>query len=163
MIWKSGLVLGVAMTAVLAGCDSSKEPMRSLNIVDTAASAGQFNTLLAAVEAAGLTATLQGPGPFTVLAPTDAAFAALPAGTVESLLENTELLTAILTYHVIGGEVTAAQVQALSSAETLNGQSLTITTTGGQVRINGALVVQTDIYATNGIIHVLDAVLIPQN
>ncbi len=138
--------------------------MPSKDIVDTAVSAGSFKTLTAALEAAGLVETLKGKGPFTVFAPTDAAFAKLPEGTVKSLLkpENKQNLTAILTYHVVAGNVKAADVIKLSSAKTLNGQSVTIKVVGGKVLINGATVVKADIAATNGTIHVIDTVLLPK-
>ena len=138
--------------------------MPSKDIVDTAVSAGSFKTLTAALEAAGLVETLKGKGPFTVFAPTDEAFAKLPEGTVKSLLkpENKQNLTAILTYHVVSGDVKAADVIKLSSAKTLNGQSVTIKVVGGKVLINGATVVKADIAATNGTIHVIDTVLMPK-
>jgi uncharacterized surface protein with fasciclin (FAS1) repeats len=138
--------------------------MPSKDIVDTAVSAGSFKTLSAALEAAGLVETLKGKGPFTVFAPTDEAFAKLPEGTVKSLLkpENKQNLTAILTYHVVAGNVKAADVVKLSSAKTLNGQSVTIKTMGGKVFINGATVIKPDIAATNGTIHVIDTVLMPK-
>ena len=138
--------------------------MPSKDIVDTAVSAGSFKTLTAALEAAGLVETLKGKGPFTVFAPTDDAFAKLPEGTLKSLLkpENKQNLTAILTYHVVAGNVKAADVIKLSSAKTLNGQSVTITTVGGKVLINGATVVKADIATTNGTIHVIDTVLLPK-
>ncbi len=132
------------------------------DIVATAVAAGSFNTLVAAVKAAGLVETLQGPGPFTVFAPTDDAFAKLPAGTVESLLEpaNKDKLVAILTYHVVPAEVLAADVVTLTEAPTVNGQQIAIDTTNG-VKVNGANVVQTDIQCDNGVIHVIDAVILP--
>ena len=138
--------------------------MPSKDIVDTAVSAGSFKTLTAALEAAGLVETLKGKGPFTVFAPTDAAFAKLPEGTLKSLLmpANKQKLTAILTYHVVAGNVKAADVIKLSSAKTLNGQSVTIKVVGGKVLINGATVVKADIAATNGTIHVIDTVLMPK-
>lgn len=138
--------------------------MPSKDIVDTAVSAGSFKTLTTALKAAGLVETLKGKGPFTVFAPTDEAFAKLPAGTVESLLKpaNKQKLTAILTYHVVAGNVKAADVIKLSSAKTLNGQSVTIKTASGKVLINGATVVKADIAATNGTIHVIDTVLMPK-
>jgi uncharacterized surface protein with fasciclin (FAS1) repeats len=134
------------------------------DIVDTAVSAGSFKTLAAALDAAGLVETLKGKGPFTVFAPTDEAFAKLPEGTLKSLLkpENKQKLTSILTYHVVAGNVKAADVIKLSSAKTLNGQSVTIKTAGGKVFINGATVVKADIEATNGTIHVIDTVLLPR-
>lgn len=138
--------------------------MPSKDIVETAVSAGSFKTLTAALEAAGLVETLKGKGPFTVFAPTDEAFAKLPEGTVKSLLkpENKQNLTAILTYHVVAGNVKAADVIKLSSAKTLNGQSVIIKVVGGKVLINGATVVKADIAATNGTIHVIDTVLMPK-
>jgi uncharacterized surface protein with fasciclin (FAS1) repeats len=138
--------------------------MPSKDIVDTAVSAGSFKTLTAALEAAGLVETLKGKGPFTVFAPTDAAFAKLPEGTLKSLLmpANKKKLKDILTYHVVAGNVKAADVIKLSSAKTLNGQSVTIKVVGGKVLINGATVVKADIAATNGTIHVIDTVLMPK-
>jgi uncharacterized surface protein with fasciclin (FAS1) repeats len=136
----------------------------SKDIVDTAVAAGDFKTLAAALQAAGLVDTLKGKGPFTVFAPTDAAFAKLPAGTVESLLkpENKAKLTSILTLHVVPGNVKAADVVKLTSAKTVNGQALAIDASGGGVKVNGAKVVKTDIAASNGTIHVIDTVLLPK-
>lgn len=133
------------------------------DIVAVASGAGQFNTLVAAVQAAGLVETLQGPGPFTVFAPTDAAFAALPAGTVEDLLkpENKDRLVAVLTYHVVAGKVTAEQVVTLDKATTVNGADVRIATTGEGVTVNGARVVSADVMASNGVIHVIDQVILP--
>ena len=138
--------------------------MPSKDIVDTAVSAGSFKTLTAALEAAGLVETLKGKGPFTVFAPTDEAFAKLPEGTLKSLLmpANKQKLTAILTYHVVAGNVKAADVIKLTSAKTLNGQTVTVKVVGGKVLINGATVVKADIAATNGTIHVIDSVLMPK-
>ncbi|MGL4465473.1 MAG: fasciclin domain-containing protein [Planctomycetia bacterium] len=133
------------------------------DIVDTAVAAGSFNTLAAAVTAAGLVPTLKGPGPFTVFAPTDDAFAKLPAGTVEALLADIPKLTSILTYHVVAGKVMAADVVTMDgkSAKTVNGADVKISTAGG-VKLNGsAVVVKTDIECTNGVIHVIDAVIMP--
>ena len=132
------------------------------DIVDTAVAAGSFTTLVAAVQAAGLVETLKGAGPFTVFAPTDDAFAALPAGTVDSLLmpENKAKLVSILTYHVVPGAVTASDVAGLTSATTVQGGTLAIDTTNG-VKINNATVVTPDIMADNGVIHVIDTVLLP--
>ena len=132
----------------------------SKNIVETAREAGSFTTLLAAVEAAGLGDTLAGGGPFTVFAPSDEAFAKLPAGTVESLLADRAKLTDVLTYHVVPGRVTAAEVVQLETAPTVQGAALPITTDGG-VHVDGANVVSTDIEASNGLIHVIDRVLLP--
>ena len=133
------------------------------DIIDTAVAAGSFNTLAAAVTAANLVDTLKSPGPFTVFAPTDAAFAKLPAGTVEALLADIPKLTAILTYHVVAGKVMAADVVGLNgkSAITVNGAEVAVSTDGG-VKLNGATnVVKTDIECTNGVIHVIDSVLLP--
>ena len=133
------------------------------DIVDTAVDAGQFQTLAAALSAADLVETLKGPGPFTVFAPTDEAFAKLPDGTVEDLLkpENKDRLTAILTYHVVSGEVMAADVVKMSEAETVNGETVNIAVEGGTVMINDAKVAASDIEASNGVIHVIDAVILP--
>jgi len=133
------------------------------DIVATAVGAGSFNTLVAAVKAAGLVETLQSPGPFTVFAPTDEAFAKLPAGTVETLLkpENKDKLVAVLTYHVVPGAVHAADVMGLTEAPTVNGQKITVDTKDG-VKVDGANVVQTDINCDNGVIHVIDAVILPK-
>jgi uncharacterized surface protein with fasciclin (FAS1) repeats len=134
------------------------------DIVDTAASAGSFNTLVAAVKAAGLVDTLKGSGPFTVFAPTDEAFAKLPAGTVENLLkpENKAQLVSILTYHVVSGKVMAADVVKLKSAPTVQGQSVKVAVKGSNVMIGNANVVKTDIETSNGVIHVIDTVLLPK-
>lgn len=133
------------------------------DIVDTAVAAGSFNTLVAAVKAAGLVDTLKGAGPFTVFAPTDAAFAKLPAGTVETLLkpENKALLQSILTYHVVSGKVMAADVVKLTGATTVQGQKVDIAVTDGKVTVDGATVVKTDIETSNGVIHVIDSVIMP--
>lgn len=132
------------------------------NIVGVAADAGSFNTLVAAVKAAGLADTLAGEGPFTVFAPTDAAFAKLPEGTVENLLkpENKDKLIAVLTYHVVPGKVAAADVKTMM-AKTVNGQDLNIQVADGGVTVDNAKVVKTDIVASNGIIHVIDTVVLP--
>jgi uncharacterized surface protein with fasciclin (FAS1) repeats len=143
---------------------SSGAETASADIVDTAVAAGSFSTLVAAVQAAGLEDTLRGPGPFTVFAPTDAAFAALPAGTVENLLlpENREQLRGILTYHVVSGRVMAADAAGLSSAPTVNGASAPIAPgASGGLTIGGANIVTTDIECSNGVIHVIDAVILP--
>ncbi len=135
------------------------------DIVDTAVGAGSFNTLAAALEAAGLVDTLKGDGPFTVFAPTDAAFAALPEGTVETLLkpENKDQLIAVLTYHVVAGRVEAADVVKLDSAATVNGASVTIMASDAGVKVDNANVIKTDIAASNGVIHVIDAVILPKS
>ncbi len=132
------------------------------DIVQTALDAGKFNTLAKALTAAGLVETLQGEGPFTVFAPTDDAFAKLPAETLTDLLkpENKQKLTDILTYHVVSGRVTAADVSQLTEAKTVNGQQVKIDTTGG-VKINNATVTTADVEASNGVIHIIDSVLLP--
>ncbi|WP_373547427.1 fasciclin domain-containing protein [Chamaesiphon sp.] len=130
------------------------------DIVDTAVSAGSFTTLVAAVKAAGLVETLKGAGPFTVFAPTDEAFAKLPAGTVEGLLKDLPKLKQILTYHVVAGKVMAADVVKLTSAKTVEGSEVTIDATSG-VKINNATVVTPDVAADNGVIHIIDTVLLP--
>ena len=149
----AGLVFG---SIQLSGKMSEK------NIVETAVSAGSFNTLVTAVKAADLVETLSGPGPFTVFAPTDDAFAKLPEGTIPALLQDKEKLTSILTYHVVPGKVMAADVVNLSSAKTANGQSLTITVEDGKVMVDNAVVIKTDIVCSNGVIHVIDAVVLPK-
>ncbi len=131
------------------------------DLVDTAISDGRFTTLVSAVQAAGLEDTLRGPGPFTVFAPTDAAFAALPAGTIPSLLRDIPTLSEILLYHVVSGEVYATDVVTLSSATTVQGQPVAITTSGASVFVNEARVTITDVQASNGVIHVIDAVILP--
>lgn len=138
-------------------------PADQKDIVDTAVSAGQFKTLVAAVKAAGLVETLKGDGPFTVFAPTDAAFAKLPSGTVETLLkpENRKKLQDILKYHVVSGKVMAADAAKVSSAKTVEGQEIAIKAADGVVTINKAKVVKADIVASNGVIHVIDSVLMP--
>jgi uncharacterized surface protein with fasciclin (FAS1) repeats len=156
------LSLAVAVVPAVAGAETMAMPTK--NIVETAVAAGQFTTLVTALKAAGLTSTLEGKGPFTVFAPTDAAFAKLPAGTVQTLLEpaNKKKLTAILTYHVVAGDLRAADVVKLTSAKTVNGQSVTITVNGNVVKIDDATVIKTDIAASNGVIHVIDTVLMPK-
>jgi uncharacterized surface protein with fasciclin (FAS1) repeats len=160
---RAGLI-SLAILAVPAVACADDMSMPAKNIVDTAVSAGQFTTLVTALKAAGLVGALEGKGPFTVFAPTDAAFAKLPAGTVQTLLEpkNKKKLTAILTYHVVAGDVRAADVVKLTSAKTLNGQSVTISVNGGVVKVDDATVVKTDIVASNGVIHVIDTVLMPK-
>jgi uncharacterized surface protein with fasciclin (FAS1) repeats len=156
---KAAVVLAVAGLAI----GSTFARASNQDIVDTAVGAGQFKTLAAALKAADLVATLKGPGPFTVFAPTDEAFAKLPAGTVENLLkpENKAKLTAILTYHVVPGAVKAEQVTKLDQAKTVNGAMVKVTTKGGKVTINDATVVKADTAASNGIIHVIDKVILP--
>jgi uncharacterized surface protein with fasciclin (FAS1) repeats len=140
-------------------------PSYAADIVDTAVKAGQFNTLAAALKAAGLIETLKGQGPFTVFAPTDAAFAKLPAGTVDNLLkpENKAKLVQILTYHVVPGKIMSASLAGKKTgAKTVEGDDLAIDATMGGVTVNGAKVVSADVAADNGVIHVIDTVVIPQ-
>lgn len=168
------LVAAVSFGAVAAGTpEGFREPLQfptyvaqsqpaSRNIVETAVAAGTFKTLVKAVEAAGLVQTLSGPGPFTVFAPTDEAFAKLPPGTLDTLLRDRQKLSAILTYHVVAGRVLAADVTKMSSARTVNGQAITITVKDGTVMVDNARVIRTDILASNGVIHVIDAVILPK-
>lgn len=151
------LLLGLSLSAT---ADHHGKSMAK-NIIETAEGAGQFSTLLAAVEAAGLTDTLSGEGPFTVFAPTDEAFAKIPADQLQALLQDTETLTAILTYHVVSGKVMAADVVTLDSATTVQGSDIDIVVTDGSVTVDGANVVATDIAASNGVIHVIDTVITP--
>jgi uncharacterized surface protein with fasciclin (FAS1) repeats len=159
------LLAGFSMTSI--ACDDNDgglvEAGNEPGTIVEVASDGGFNTLVAAVEAAGLAETLQGEGPFTVFAPTDEAFAKLPEGTVESLLkpENKDQLVAVLTYHVVAGEVTSDRVVNLSKAVTIQGGDIAISVVDGKVRINDATVVNADVEASNGVIHVIDSVLLP--
>ena len=155
--------LATLPTGASAQYSTHKEKAPMKNIVEIAAEAGSFNTLVAAVKAAGLVETLSGTGPFTVFAPTDAAFAKLPAGTVEALLADKAKLTSILTYHVVAGKVMAADIIKTNGATptTVNSLPLDIVIRDGKVYVNGAQVVTADIVASNGVIHVIDAVLLP--
>lgn len=167
------MLVAAAFTAVAAPVSASVAPRSespaaapeqaaTRDIVDTAVAAGSFKTLVQAVQAAGLVETLKGPGPFTVFAPSDEAFAKLPAATLQSLLANPTQLRSVLTYHVVAGKVTAADVVKLTSANTVLGENVTIAVSGGTVRLNGtSTVTQTDIQASNGVIHVIDTVLLP--
>ena len=158
MIHYLPVLLGGALAITMASSSAS-----AADIVETAV-AGNFNTLVAAVKAAGLVDILKGPGPFTVFAPTDEAFAKLPPGTLESLLkpENKAKLQSILTHHVVPGKVMAQDVVKLHSAKTLEGQNITIKTMNGGVMVDGAHVIKTDIVTSNGVIHVIDSVLLPK-
>jgi uncharacterized surface protein with fasciclin (FAS1) repeats len=157
---KHNLLILLAGTMAMTVASSTAS---AADIVDTAV-AGKFNTLVAAVKAAGLVDTLKGPGPFTVFAPTDEAFAKLPPGTLESLLkpENKAKLQSILTYHVVAGKVMAADVVKLTSAKTVEGQSIVIKKANGGVMVDNAHVTKTDIAVSNGVIHVIDAVILPK-
>jgi len=141
---------------------SMTQKAEKLDIVQTAVNAGNFTTLVAAVEAAGLVETLQGEGPFTVFAPSDEAFAKLPEGTIENLLKDKKALTAVLTYHVVPGKVLAADVVKLKTAETANGQAVTINASDKGVMVDKANVIATDILCDNGVIHVIDEVILPE-
>jgi len=151
-------IIATAGLSHVAHADSAK----GSDIVSVASSAGSFKTLVAAVKAAGLVETLQGPGPFTVFAPTDEAFAKLPKGTVEDLLkpENKDKLVAILTYHVVSGKVMAADVKTMK-AKTVNGKSISLKVAAGGVTVDNATVIKTDVPASNGVIHVIDSVILP--
>ncbi len=159
MIRRTFLALTTA-TALFAAPSFAQDA--TMDIVDTAVAAGSFTTLVAAVQAAGLVETLKGEGPFTVFAPTDAAFAALPAGTVEDLLkpENKDKLAAILTYHVVSGKVMSTDLTEGMKAASVQGGELTVTLDGG-AKVNGATISTADIAATNGVIHVIDSVILP--
>ena len=155
------VMIAIAAAVVIAGAPAQAQ---NRDIVDTAVAAGQFKTLAAALSAAGLVETLKGAGPFTVFAPTDEAFAKLPKGTVENLLkpENKARLTAILTYHVVPGRVMAADVVKVTDAKSVQGGSIKVNAGGGKVMVDNATVVKTDIAASNGVIHVVDTVLMPK-
>lgn len=150
----SRLLAGTALAAVASFASAA-------DIVDTAVSAGQFKTLVTALKAADLVDTLKGEGPFTVFAPTDAAFAKLPTASLDALLKDKEKLSAVLTYHVVSGKVMAADVKP-GSVKTAQGQPLTVSTKGDSVMVNNAKVLKTDIDASNGVIHVIDTVLLPK-
>ena len=160
---RSRLATLVVAAAAAAGIAGASARATETDIVDTAIAAGQFKTLAAALDGAGLVATLKGQGPFTVFAPTDAAFAKLPAGTVDDLLrpENKAKLAAILTYHVVPGRVMAADAVRLEEAETVNGATVDVRADGGSVMINDAKVTAADVAASNGVIHVIDTVILP--
>jgi uncharacterized surface protein with fasciclin (FAS1) repeats len=157
------VIVGIAASTVAVAGQYGMKKEATSDIVDVAVSAGQFNTLAAALDAAGLVDTLKGEGPFTVFAPTDAAFEKLPAGTVDSLLkpENKDQLIAVLTYHVVPGNVTADDVVKLNSATTVNGAEVSIAVVDGSVRVDDATVVKADVSASNGVIHVIDSVILP--
>ena len=162
-IFAIGTLVTVMMTAVAS--NAYAPPEETKDIVDTAIAAGSFNTLAKALTAADLIGTLKGKGPFTVFAPTDEAFAKLPAGTLESLLkpENKAKLQRILTYHVVAGKVMAADVVKRHSATAVSGDTITIATNGSTVNVDNAKVVKTDVVASNGVIHVIDSVILPKD
>ncbi len=157
-----GVLAAMPTTGSAQGAWSGKEPVG--NIVEVAAAAGEFETLLTAVRAAGLESVLTGEGPFTVFAPTNAAFAALPAGTLESLLANPAKLAEVLKYHVVSGRIAAADVIAAGRARpgTAQGQKLNVRVVDGKVMVDDATVVKADVQASNGVIHVIDAVILPR-
>lgn len=158
---RSKIAFALALALLTAGvAQAGNYAKPTADIVDTAVAAGSFKTLATALQAAGLIDTLKGAGPFTVFAPTDEAFAKLPAGTLDALLKDKVKLGKILTYHVVAGKVMAADVVKLTEAKTVEGGLLKITTAGG-VKVNDANVVKTDVAASNGVIHVIDTVLIP--
>jgi uncharacterized surface protein with fasciclin (FAS1) repeats len=162
----TALAAVLALGVLVAACGDDDDAAATtaaptLDIVDTAIDAGQFETLVAAVQAADLVETLKGDGPYTVFAPTDEAFAALPEGTLDTLLGDIPTLTDILLYHVVPGRVLAEDVVGLTSATTVQGSDIEITVDGDTVMVDGATVVTTDILATNGVIHVIDAVILP--
>ncbi len=158
------VAVGFLAAALALNAGSVKAEEATKDIVDTAVAAGSFKTLVAALKAADLVDTLKGKGPFTVLAPTDDAFAKLPAGTVETLLkpENKAKLVKILTYHVIGAKAMAADVVKMTSAKTVQGSDVKIAVADGKVKVDDANVVKTDIECSNGVIHVIDAVIMPK-
>jgi uncharacterized surface protein with fasciclin (FAS1) repeats len=163
---KKQLIAGVvAVMAITGAAANMGAATADKDIVDTAVAAGSFKTLVKALQAADLVATLKGAGPFTVFAPTDEAFAKLPAGTLETLLkpENKSKLQRILSAHVVAGKVMAADVVKTSSAKAVSGDMLTIASRDGGVTVDGAKVVKTDIAATNGVIHVIDSVILPKD
>lgn len=159
----SALVALALVAAPAAVSAQMSGPAATKNIVQTAVDAGSFTTLAAALQAAGLVETLQGQGPFTVFAPTDAAFAKLPAGTVEGLLRDIPRLRQILTYHVVAGKVEAKDVVKLTSANTVQGSAVTIRVVDGKVMIDNATVTTADVQASNGVIHIIDTVILPKN
>jgi uncharacterized surface protein with fasciclin (FAS1) repeats len=155
------VVAAFAVAAIGASASTASRSESGKNIVQTAVAAGQFKTLVSLVKQAGLAGTLSGKGPFTVFAPTDTAFAKVPKATLAALAKNKAKLRAVLLYHVVSGDVTAAQAMKLHSAKTLEGKSLSIRVSGGKVLVGGATVTTPDVTASNGVIHVINKVLIP--
>ena len=158
-IMKNMAILAATLV-LISGLSFAGAKKAKMDIVDTAVSAGSFETLVTAVKAAGLVDTLKGDGPFTVFAPTDEAFAKLPAGTLEALLQDKDALTAVLTYHVVPGKVMAKDVINMTSAKTVQGQNISIDASSG-VKINNANVVTADVETSNGVIHIIDTVILP--
>lgn len=159
--FRTVMIVGMMALGLMSAQNAAAQTEKR-DIVDTAVASGSFKTLVAAVQAAGLVETLKGKGPYTVFAPTDEAFAKLPAGTVEALLKDKQKLTQILLYHVVPGTVLAKDVVKQKTAQTAQGSSLTIYVKDGKVKVDNANVLQTDIVATNGVIHVIDSVVIPK-
>jgi uncharacterized surface protein with fasciclin (FAS1) repeats len=157
------VVCGAALLAMVNGSTAADKTAEKKDIVDTAVGAGSFKTLVTAVKAAGLVETLKGKGPFTVFAPTDEAFAKLPAGTLEALLKDKDKLAAVLTYHVVPGKVMSTDIVKLKTADTVQGSAVTIKAGNDGVKVDGAKVLKTDILCSNGVIHVIDAVIIPKS
>ncbi|HSM16023.1 MAG TPA: fasciclin domain-containing protein [Gemmatimonadales bacterium] len=164
---RSQILAGLAVASLaIAGSAQAQQKYseaKQADIVDVAVAAGSFNTLATALEAAGLVETLKGSGPFTVFAPTDEAFAKIPKETLNALLADKEKLTAVLTYHVVPGKVMAKQVMGLKNATTVNGKDVTFMIHDGKVMVDNATVVKADIEASNGVIHVIDSVILPKN
>lgn len=158
---KRNLLAAVAIAALVLPATLRAGDHGQKDIVDTAVAAGSFKTLAAALQAAGLVDTLKGAGPFTVFAPTDAAFAKIPKADLDALLQDKAKLTKVLTYHVVAGKVMASDVAKLSQAKTVEGQSVTFDTKSG-VKVDGANVVKADVLASNGVIHVIDSVILPR-
>lgn len=159
------LAFGIAALVATVGVSRATANAETKDVVETAVAAGSFKTLARALDAADLVNTLKGSGPFTVFAPTDEAFAKLPPGTLENLLkpENKETLQRVLTYHVVPGKVMAADVARVKSAKAVNGETISVNAEGGIVRVNDARVVKADIAASNGVIHVIDTVMLPND
>jgi len=161
-VFATASLLGLfALLAIVSSGPAMAQDKPAKDIVDTAVGAGQFKTLVTAVKAAELVETLKGKGPFTVFAPTDEAFAKVPQATLDALLKDKKALAGVLTYHVVSGKVMAADVVKLNSAKTVQGKSVNILVKDGKVMINGANVLKTDILCSNGVIHVIDAVILP--
>ena len=162
MILRTKLTILALMAVFTLMTSAIPAQAQTKDIVDTAVSAGTFNTLAAALKAADLLSTLKGAGPFTVFTPTDEAFAKLPKGTLDALMKDPAKLKGILLYHVVSGKVTASDVVKLKSAKSVQGSTIPITVFGGKVMVDNANVVKTDIMASNGVIHVIDAVILPK-
>jgi uncharacterized surface protein with fasciclin (FAS1) repeats len=159
------VMLGIAAGALTVAAAAAQAQSRNQDIVDTAVAAGSFQTLATALQSADLVETLKGKGPYTVFAPTDEAFGKLPAETLNDLLkpENKKKLQRILTYHVVPGRVSSTDVAKLRTAKTVSGDTIDINASGGTVMVDGARVVKTDVQASNGIIHVIDSVILPDD